>query len=260
MRWDRLPNPWIHALLAVIFALLMMAFTYERPSFREGSMLFSAVLRWPEWPAASARRLFSAGFSWLADQEELLRVNRKLRLENLELRGMVEEAKGLPDKVSGDLRQGRVTYRPPDRWWQEIRVDLGLRDGVRPGDAVLSEGFLVGRVQRVADHESWVELLSSSTLLIPVVVDSTRDLGVVTGTGDGRVQLLYIPPERDLESGMTLSTALVSERLQPGIPLGKIERREAAQGGFSPYSVTLGADLSRLYSVSLFVRQRGEGP
>lgn len=260
MRWDRLPNPWIHALLAVIFALLMMAFSYERSFFREGSTLLSATLRWPELPAASLRRLAGAGYSWFEDQGALLRVNRDLRLENIELRGMAEEARVARKRPSGDILQGRVTYRPPDRWWRELRVDLGLLDGVRPGDAALSDGFLVGRVQRVTDHESWVELLTSSTLLIPVVVDSTRDLGVVTGTGDGRVQLLYIPPERDLESGMTLSTALVSERLQPGIPLGKIDRREVAPGGFSPYSVNLGADLSRLYFISFFVRQREEGP
>lgn len=260
MKWDRLPNPWVHAFLAAIFALLIMTFTYEHSFFKEGSMLMSVVLRWPEWPAASARRSLRSGLSWFEDQDELLRANRALNLENLELRAMVEEAKVSLNRASGEILQGRVTYRPPDRWWREIRVDLGLLDGVRPGDAVLSEGFLVGRVQRVADHECWVELLTSSTLLIPVVVDSTRDLGVVTGAGDGRVQLLYIPPERDLKSGMSLSTALVSERLQPGIPLGKLKEREASQGGFSPYSVDLGADLSRLYSVYLFVRQKGEGP
>lgn len=259
MRWVRLPNPWVHALLGAIFALLIMAFTYERPFFRDGSMFVSTVLHWPEWPSALARRSLRSGLSWFEDQDDLLRANRALRLENLELRAKVEEARVPLGKGSGEILQGRVTYRPPDRWWREIRVDLGTHEGVSPGDAVLSEGFLVGRVQRVAGHECWVELLTSSTLFIPVVVDSTRDLGVVTGTGDGRVQLLYIPPERELQSGISLSTALVSERLQPGIPLGTLKGRDTARGGFFPYSVELGVDLSRLYSVYLFVSHEGEG-
>ncbi len=261
MRWDRLPNPWIHAALAVILSLLFVVFTYGGDAFRRGSLLFSGVLHWVEWPAATARRTLSTGLTWFEDQQELLRVNRMLRLEVLELRGRAQESvENVEPELPAGLLRARVTYRPPERWWEEVRVDRGSLDGVRPGDAVLSDGFLVGRVMKVASRECWVELLTSLSLLVPVVVDATRDLGVVTGTGAGGVQLLYIPPERELEEGMTLSTALVSERLQPGIPLGKIGRRDVSRGALFPYEVLLGADLSRLYNVSLFVRKGEKSP
>lgn len=261
MRWDRLPNPWVHTALAIIVSLLLVVLSYGGTVFREGSLLFSGTLRWAEWPAAAGRQVLVAGFSWFEKQEELLQANRDLSLENLRLRGLLaEEQVQRLQSAQGQFLNAQVIYRPPDRWWQEIRVNRGLLDGVRPGDAVLSNGFLVGRVGRTASRESWVDLLTSPSLLIPVVVDSTRDLGVVNGTGDGRVQLLYIPPERALEEGMTVSTALVSESLQPGIPLGNLGMRDAGKGTFSPYRLVLGADLSRLYHVSLFITQEEGNP
>ena len=126
------------------------------------------------------------------------------------------------------------------------------------GLPIFQDGFLVGRVSSVSTYSSWVELLTSSALIIPVVVEETRELGVVVGDGNGSVLLTYIPEGRGIEKGMKVSTALVGELLPPGFPIGVILEEITASGsGYSTYKITPGASLGALYSVSILQHSRG---
>ena len=120
------------------------------------------------------------------------------------------------------------------------------------GLPVFQNGFLIGRVSSVSTYSSWVEMLTSGALLVPVVVEETRELGVVVGNGNGSVLLTYIPEGRGIESGMKVSTALVGEHLPPGFPIGVIQEETTASGtGYSTYKIAPGASLGTLYSVSI---------
>ncbi|MEA3507953.1 MAG: rod shape-determining protein MreC, partial [Synergistota bacterium] len=94
--------------------------------------------------------------------------------------------------------------------------------------------------------------VTSPELMVPVVVDETRDLGVAAGDGQGRVVLRHVPFETELRPGDTLSTALVGDDLPPGLPLGEISEIVEG-GGFREYVVKTGAELSRLYGVYILV-------
>jgi rod shape-determining protein MreC len=121
----------------------------------------------------------------------------------------------------------------------------------------LQRGFLVGRVSRVYSDHSWVDILTSTLLFVPVVIDETRDLGVLTGDGRGGINLLYIPEYKDLRPGMRISTALVSDILPAGIPVGEISEKEPdIEGGFRVYHISPGADMSVLDSL-LIMTERG---
>ena len=126
------------------------------------------------------------------------------------------------------------------------------------GAPVFHEGYLAGRVSSVSLMSSWVELITSPSLMIPVVIEETRELGVVVGDGEGTVQLKYILAGRGAAVGMKVNTALIGEQFPPGIPIGKIaEELSTTPDGYVTYRVEPGADLSRLYAVSFL---RGEGP
>ena len=93
--------------------------------------------------------------------------------------------------------------------------------------------------------------------MIPVVVEETRELGVVVGDGNGSVLLTYIPEGRGIESGMKVSTALVGELLPPGFPVGVIREEVTTPGsGYSTYKIVPGASLGTLYSVSILEPSR----
>lgn len=111
--------------------------------------------------------------------------------------------------------------RYPGEWWRFVVIDKGSTDGVVRGMPALQKGrFLAGRVRYIESNSSVIELISSSTMLVPVVVDDTRDIGIIRGDDVGGVWLLYIPMERKLEAGMTISTAMAGEALPRESPSG----------------------------------------
>jgi rod shape-determining protein MreC len=139
-------------------------------------------------------------------------------------------------------------------------LNVGSDKGLKQGDPIFQNGFLIGRIVSVEDRFAWAELVTSSSMMIPVVVEETRDLGVVMGDGEGRVWLHYVPERMGVEVGMTLSTALVSDQLPPGLRIGYISGEILVMpNGHNAWRVNLGADLSRLYAVSLRNRLRGGG-
>jgi cell shape-determining protein MreC len=93
--------------------------------------------------------------------------------------------------------------------------------------------------------------------MIPAVVETTRDLGVIAGDGEGGIRLLYVPLEKLLSPGMQLSSTLVSEHLEPGLPIGEVGEAIDMTGGYRVYSVDPGAEFSRLYRVQVSVQKEG---
>lgn len=240
---------WI-SFLGTLFLGLILAAASPGSLLSDKAMdLAGWVMKFPEWPARALRNAVMRTVDLAAGEKALRERIDRLEKENLSLRGLLQTT--INFGTGPELREGHVTMRPPVSWWSEIRVDRGTKDGVRPGMGATQDGALVGRVSRVEPNSSWIELLTSPSLYIPVVVEETRDLGVLNGEGNGNVWLLYIPAEKELRVGMGISTALVSEQLPPGIPIGKIVAVGDEIGGYRLYRLALTAELSRLYRVKI---------
>ena len=246
-------NPWVHGVLAGVVGLLLFIVSLQLPLARSAMDATARFLYWPEYPASALRRHLREMYLWITRETERQERFEQLEGEVLALRAVVRRLGVTEQPPARGMVTARVTLREPSRWWQEIRIDQGSLSGIRVGSPVLQNGFLVGRVSQTGERFAWVELITSSTLLIPAVLDRTRDLGVVTGDDAGRVLLLYMPEEKKLQAEMSVSTALVGEFLPPGIPIGKVAFAEEVTGGYRPYVLAIGGDLARLYTVSVMV-------
>ena len=161
-------------------------------------------------------------------------------------------ASHLKEELDRYYGYARVTLREPFSWWSEARISKGKSDGVSFGAPVLHNGYLTGRISSLGEDYSWVELITSSSLMVPVVIEETRDLGVVAGDGEGGLWLLYVPEGRAYAEGMTVSTAMVSEALPPGIPVGSLSSEKRKTGGsYYEWKVIPGANLNQLYALEL---------
>ncbi len=254
---------WIHGLLAVAASLLLLAAAPQRGLFRGAVDIVGEILRYPEYPAVLIEGTAREFAVWFVDRNELQERMNSLKVENERLRLVwsMETARNLRSDLDCFEGYARVTAREPLSWWSEVRINRGSDDGVVIGAPALQNGFLAGRVGASEGRFAWVELLSSSTLMIPVVVEETRDLGVVAGDGEGGIWLLYIPENKVLRGGLHISTAMVSEALPPGIPLGVLadERRETSDG-YTAWRVIPGASLSQLYALEILsLRSSSEG-
>lgn len=256
----RLTREWIHGITALVLALFLMGFSTNVVILRSVVDVVGNILTVPEYPAVVLRDFFRDTYRWSRDKTELKRQLESLKDENAKLR--ITHAVLLAEEIKKELdlrlEAVRVTLREPASWWNEVRINKGSDEGIVIGLPVFQDGYLVGRISATNAFSSWVELLTSSSLMIPVVIEETRELGVVVGDGEGSVFLTYIPEGRGIEKGMKVSTALVSEILPPGIPIGQIVGEASSSGnGYMTYRIEPGASLSRLYSVSV-LKENGE--
>ena len=247
-----------HGLTALILALFLLGVSSGLGVMKSIVDIWGAVLFIPEYPAVVLREVFQSWRSWSRDINSLSLEATRLRNENAALR--LELAKIAGEKVfissddngkKSDSRSARVTLRAPMSWWSEIRIDRGEQDKITMGLPIFSGGYLIGRVSTVGALSSWAELITSSSFMIPAVIEETRELGVVAGDGNGSVLLRYIPAGRGVRSGMKVSTAMIGEELPPGLPIGTIAGEfTPGSDGYTTYRIEPGADLSRFYTVS----------
>lgn len=252
--FDRRSREWAHGLLALILGLSLLGGGANLGISKSAVDLLGSMLSIPEYPAVLLRNVLLDWGKWLDGRAALQRESARLREENRRLRA--QNAALANERILQDTGENaRVTLRAPMSWWNEARIDRGERDHVALGAPVLHEGYLAGRVSSVSLGSSWVELITSPSLMIPVVIEETRELGVVVGDGEGNVQLKYILAGRGATVGMKVNTALIGEQFPPGIPIGRIaEELSTAPDGYVTYRVEPGADFSRLYSVSFLER------
>ena len=134
-----------------------------------------------------------------------------------------------------------------------MTVDKGGKDCVKRGMPVLSGENVVGRIFLVEDTTSVVELITSPDLRIPVVVDDTRDIGVLSGDGKGKMILHYMPKDITLPSDIQVTTAFAMGNFLPGLLVGTIEslQEDMSVGDFTTYKVKPNVNFSRLRRVTI---------
>jgi rod shape-determining protein MreC len=262
-RYREIENPWIHGGLAAVVASLLLLLSFHLPFMRYVVDGVSLALRIPEYPALYLRARGITLFRWFESGEEMRRRMDTLERENLLLRTMLARKALLEDEAppasTPTLLSARVLLRHPQNWWEEIKIDVGASRGVRPGAPVLFQGHLVGRVRQVQPFDAWVRLITSRSFSIPAVVEDTRDLGVLTGSGEGQILLRYVPEERSLPLGSSVITSLLDEDFPPGIPIGILgEEGSTSFGGFRSYRVRSGVPLSKLYVVQVMKQKASD--
>ena len=147
-------------------------------------------------PLVAVVRYTAEGFSSLGHifhLPSLLRENRKLKEENALLKRQAAELE-LIKATNADLRatlslnnhqfrdvNATVIARPYDLWLDQVVLDVGARDGVRPGNLVINASGVVGLVDnKVEDGMCWVTLITSPSLRLAAVT-TTGVEGVIKG-------------------------------------------------------------------------------
>lgn len=252
-------RPWLAGAASVVAGTAAMIVMLYAPALRHAAVeCVNIALAYPEKPALYLRSVVQFGGDWVLERATLNERVRRLELERQALAEALQRAGAVQAPPHESYVRAIVTLRYPQDWWQEFRIDKGRRDGVTENAAVTSDGYFVGRVTRAGADYAWVELVTASSFLVAAVVDQTRDLGVVNGDGAGRLNLLYIPEERRLSRGMTVSTSLMNDLIPPGLPIGTIIGVDGDKEGYTELKLSAGAHLTQLYNVEVFIAKGAE--
>ncbi|MFC1559743.1 rod shape-determining protein MreC [Candidatus Margulisiibacteriota bacterium] len=120
------------------------------------------------------------------------------------------------------LLHAEVISRSASNWFNEIRINRGKADGLRPDLAVIASEGLVGRVVEVTNNSSKVLLITDPASSVSAVDQRSRRLGIVIGGAIGPLSMKYVSTSADMKLGDIVVTSGMSEVFPRGIPIGRI--------------------------------------
>jgi rod shape-determining protein MreC len=105
---------------------------------------------------------------------------------------------------------------------QYIIIDKGTEDGVRYGMPVVTQQGLVGRIDAVIASASRVKLITDSTSIVNIQLQSAEIEAQLTGSLTGDLSLDMIPIDETIEPGDVVLTSGLGGNYPPNIFVGQV--------------------------------------
>lgn len=166
--------------------------------------------------------------------------------ENQRLRELLNFAKALPYTAI----PAQVIGRDPTNWSNSLIIDKGLMHGLRPDKAVLSTKGLVGRVVEIGRRSTKILLITDPNSKVGVLVQRTREGGILVGRPDGKCKMIYISLDSDVHPGDKVITAGLGSVFPKGVLVGEVVKAGKVPGRLYKYAIVKPTqDLSKLEEV-----------
>lgn len=186
-------------------------------------------------------------FSFLENQN-LIKEKHHLTQENLELRQKVfalekirEENKTLKEalhfvqSLEENFLTADVLENPSKSLDKGFLIKAGSLHGIRKGQAVLSMGGVVGRIDQVSQHVARVIPLTHKNSRIPVISLSSRVEGILAGNGTIFPMLTYLQENQPLKNAEILVTSKYGGTFPAGYIVGYLHRDDQGQLKILPF-------------------------
>ena len=141
---------------------------------------------------------------------------RKLKSENLTLQALLHSI----DDRKQKFVTARVIAGTSGVYSSVFIVNTGRYDGVKKGQAVLSDKGLVGRVSSVGGHSARIILATDINSRIPVILEATRTRAIMVGNNTLHPELIHLPPGAHVTNSDRVVTSGHGGAFPPGLPVG----------------------------------------
>jgi rod shape-determining protein MreC len=177
---------------------------------------------------------------YFSTQAQLFEDNASLRAKNLALaqaaqRYETAEAEaaqlrrliGAADKLAVKSTPAEILYAGRDPYSHKIFINLGERQGVKPGSPVADESGVVGQVTRVHPLVSEVTLITDQDHVVPVQVVRNGLRAIAFGGGaSGMLELRFTAGNAEIQNGDRLVTSGIDGIYPAGLPVATVVRIE----------------------------------
>ncbi|MDO8686616.1 MAG: rod shape-determining protein MreC [Candidatus Berkelbacteria bacterium] len=127
-----------------------------------------------------------------------------------------------------------------------LTLDKGATSGINEGDAVISQGLLVGTLTQVRADNSEITLITDFNSLVPVVLENSRGTGLLRG-GLGGLSIEDIPLNIQVQKDENVLTSGLGGQIPAGILIGKVSSVISKEGEiFQKATVISPVDFSKL--------------
>ncbi len=169
-------------------------------------------------------------------------VARRLEAENKALRAVTN----FVPEPSVAFITARVIADAGGAFVRSAMINAGSDQGVRRGHAALTGDGLAGGVVEVGNRHARILLITDLNSQIPVVVERTRDPGVLAGDNTRLPRLVYLPQNAQVLPGDRIVTSGHGGVFPAGLPIGVVTAIDDGSIKVMPY-----VDWNRLEYVRL---------
>ena len=148
----------------------------------------------------------------IADLTNVKNENQQLR-EDLNFSDLHPELSLLPASI--------INYSPIGSY-QALTINKGNRDGIKENQAVVSSGFLIGKIKNVTDSTAEVWLLTNRNLATPVILTGSQVTGILKGGIRGLV-VDNIPVDTTITPGELVVSSSLEGLYPAGLAIGQVE-------------------------------------
>jgi rod shape-determining protein MreC len=231
--------------LLAVSLICMIAYAREGENgpmhaLQAGTSVASAPLQAASGAIAAVEyRAFTAVDDAQADANtlsELRQQNEELRQTVAQMEEYRQEAERLQqlldfqDMYSLEGVTCTVLSRSTDSWNNVVTIGKGSAEGVRAGLPVAGPTGLVGQVVSVTPHSAKVRLLQDPQSGVAVMIQSSREEGILKGSFDGLLYLENVSDDAKVEQGDVIVTSGLGGSFYRGIIVGTVVKVEGEAG------------------------------
>lgn len=194
----------------------------------------------------------------MAQLEQAEAENSTLKAENERLKELLNYVDTLENY---DYVTAVVTGNSQGIWFETFTINAGRNKGIEKDMSVVCAEGLIGRVVEVGANWSKVTSIIDASSEVSVMVERTRDIGVVRGAfssdGDNQLELYYLPSGFDLVPGDKIVTSGMSSIFPKSIVVGTVTEvtRRSAEGTESNAIVESAVDFGHLEEVLVLIEK-----
>ena len=192
--------------------------------------------------------------------ERLKEENRRLQeagLLNKQLREMLGFKRSLPYKTLA----ARITGRDPSNWYKTVIIDRGESDGVKKDMGVIVPSGVVGRVIKTGPGFAQVLLITDIESATAVLIERTRNEGILEGRGSGTGRIKYIPLLSSTRAGDLVLTSGLAGGFPKDLMVGRVKKvSERPSELFQDVEMVPAVDFNRIEEVLVITSlEAGQG-
>lgn len=181
-----------------------------------------------------------SSYAWVPNPIAISRENRDLQAKSIELSAEVGRLRraeaenrelrrllGIAPHPNWTLRAAEVVGKTTAFQRNMLTINLGAKDSIFPGMAVVTDAGLVGRIYSTSENFSLVQMLLNTDLRIASKDARTRVEGIITweiSSGGGNALIMRnIPKALDVQLGDLIVTSEYSSYFPADVAIGTID-------------------------------------
>lgn len=246
-------------LVSLIIFVILMGLTMLRPGMTWPEKFVKDTVSWTQGLFNRPAQAIAGFFQDIRELKNLYKENKVLKetfshyaRDTMRLNKLESDNKNLKELLEFTERQkgldnykyhvAQVYAMSADPYTSVVNIDLGERDGIRKDMAVISVHGLVGRIDKVSEFTSSVQLLTEldatnnqSKAIAATVKGKEKSFGIIQSY-DHESQLLImtnIDTNDDLAEGDTIITSGMGLVFPKGIEIGTVVSKEDGDFGIN---------------------------